>query len=127
MPSGQPASESLSPHPIDKMSLLYEDGTPKDKDQVWNSVEEEEEKNERVMERTWVRPDLPSKCTWKLGDLKTDSPHIHAEQPTSPSILPNILRHIGETPLVRINKIPKMFGVKCEICEYDDCFLTTDF
>lgn len=51
--------------------------------------------------------------------------------------MPNILRHIGDTPLVRINKIPKMFGVKCEICEYEcyssefavlqDCFLTTDF
>ncbi|XP_053482138.1 cystathionine beta-synthase-like protein isoform X1 [Ictalurus furcatus] len=121
MPSGLPASESLSPHPIDKMSLLYEDGTPKGKDQVRNSMEEEEEKNERVVERTWIRPDLPSKCTWKLGDLNTVSPHIHAEWTKTPSIMPNILRHIGDTPLVRINKIPKMFGVKCEIlgkCEY---------
>lgn len=37
----------------------------------------------------------------------------------TPSILSNILGHIGNTPLIRINKIPKMFGVKCEICEYE--------
>ncbi|KAL0183848.1 hypothetical protein M9458_019544, partial [Cirrhinus mrigala] len=36
----------------------------------------------------------------------------------APSILPNILSWIGETPLVRINKIPKAFGLRCELCEY---------
>ncbi|KAI5606965.1 cystathionine-beta-synthase b [Silurus asotus] len=37
----------------------------------------------------------------------------------APGILPNILSQIEDTPLVRINKIPKVFGVKCEICEYE--------
>lgn len=32
-----------------------------------------------------------------------------------PAILPNILHRIGETPMVNINKIPKAFGLKCEI------------
>lgn len=32
-----------------------------------------------------------------------------------PAILPNILHRIGETPMVSINKIPKAFGLKCEI------------
>lgn len=35
----------------------------------------------------------------------------------APTILPNILHRIGDTPLVRINKIPKVFGLKCEIRE----------
>nr|KAG5702523.1 hypothetical protein BaRGS_003683 [Batillaria attramentaria] len=38
-----------------------------------------------------------------------------------PKILPNILYHIGDTPLVRINNITKEEGVECEIlakCEF---------
>lgn len=35
----------------------------------------------------------------------------------APAILPNILHRIGDTPMVRINKIPKVFGLKCEIRE----------
>lgn len=26
-------------------------------------------------ERKWIRPDLPSRCTWSLGASKADSPH----------------------------------------------------
>uniref|UniRef100_A0A8C5NQU7 Cystathionine beta-synthase n=1 Tax=Junco hyemalis TaxID=40217 RepID=A0A8C5NQU7_JUNHY len=33
-------------------------------------------------ERQWIRPDTPSKCTWKLGKPLSASPHHHAE--TSP-------------------------------------------
>lgn len=33
-------------------------------------------------------------------------------------ILPNILGQIGHTPLVRLNKIPKEFGLKCDVREY---------
>ncbi|KAK3530478.1 hypothetical protein QTP86_024392 [Hemibagrus guttatus] len=38
-----------------------------------------------------------------------------------PSILPNILKKIGDTPMVRINKINKTYGLKCELlakCEF---------
>ena len=35
-------------------------------------------------------------------------------------ILPDILHKIGDTPLVRINKIGKKFGLKCELREYPD-------
>ena len=31
--------------------------------------------------------------------------------------LDNILAHIGNTPLVRLNTIPKAEGLKCEVCE----------
>jgi len=39
-------------------------------------------------------------------------------RPEPPNILPNILNKVGNTPLVRINKIGKYFGLKCELCEY---------
>ncbi|XP_051998441.1 cystathionine beta-synthase b [Xyrauchen texanus] len=88
-----------------------------------NSVNEEqmETGSEVIMERKWIRPDLPSRCTWKLGDPNTESPHNHIPRTKTPSILPNILSMIGETPLVRMNKIPKAFGLKCELlakCEF---------
>uniref|UniRef100_A0A3B1J9L6 Cystathionine beta-synthase n=1 Tax=Astyanax mexicanus TaxID=7994 RepID=A0A3B1J9L6_ASTMX len=72
-------------------------------------------------ERKWIRPDLSSKCTWRLGAPQTDSPHTHPPRIHASSILPNILQGIGDTPLVRINKITKTFGLKCEMlakCEY---------
>uniref|UniRef100_A0A673YT43 Cystathionine beta-synthase n=1 Tax=Salmo trutta TaxID=8032 RepID=A0A673YT43_SALTR len=76
-----------------------------------------------VEERQWIRPDLPSKCTWKLGGSSVESPHSqpHVLLTEAPSILPNILGKIGDTPLVRMNKIPKAFGLKCELlakCEF---------
>ncbi|NXT62753.1 CBS synthase, partial [Chaetops frenatus] len=68
-------------------------------------------------ERQWIRPDTPSKCTWKLGKPLSASPHYHATLPEPPKILPNILNKVGNTPMVRINKIGKHFGLKCELCE----------
>ena len=32
--------------------------------------------------------------------------------------MPNVLHNIGNTPLVRLNRIGKAEGVKCEICEF---------
>ncbi|KAF3688479.1 Cystathionine beta-synthase [Channa argus] len=72
-------------------------------------------------ERKWIRPDLPSHCTWTLGASKADSPHTQVPRTAVPTILPNILLRIGDTPMVRINKIPRVFGLKCEIlakCEF---------
>ncbi|XP_077468155.1 cystathionine beta-synthase a [Stigmatopora argus] len=74
-----------------------------------------------AMMRKWIRPDLPSRCTWSLGASQADSPHPQVPQRAVPTILPNILHKIGHTPLVRINKIPPKFGLKCEIlakCEF---------
>ncbi|KAI4882068.1 hypothetical protein NFI96_028317 [Prochilodus magdalenae] len=72
-------------------------------------------------ERKWIRPDLTSKCTWSLGAPNADSPHTHPPRTNASRILPDILRRIGDTPLVRINKINKTFGLKCELlakCEF---------
>uniref|UniRef100_A0A674NVM7 Cystathionine beta-synthase n=1 Tax=Takifugu rubripes TaxID=31033 RepID=A0A674NVM7_TAKRU len=71
--------------------------------------------------KDWIRPDRPSRCTWELGAPASKSPHSHQPRIKPPSILPNILGNIGNTPLVRLNKIPKQFGIKCDIlvkCEF---------
>ncbi|XP_028249430.1 cystathionine beta-synthase-like [Parambassis ranga] len=72
-------------------------------------------------ESDWIRPDLPSRCSWRLGAAISQSPHSHPERTKPPPILPNILGKIGHTPLVRLNNIPKEFGLKCDIlakCEF---------
>ncbi|KAG5321433.1 CBS synthase, partial [Pseudoatta argentina] len=67
-----------------------------------------------------IRPDRPSKCTYKVNG--ENSPHTkQTEFPNRKKILPNILSTIGQTPLVRLNKIPKAHGIKCEMyakCEF---------
>ncbi|XP_012223724.1 cystathionine beta-synthase [Linepithema humile] len=67
-----------------------------------------------------MRPDRPTKCTWKANEK--NSPHTkQIETPDRKKVLPNILSAIGQTPLVRLNNIPKSRGIKCEIfakCEF---------
>lgn len=36
-------------------------------------------------------------------------------------IMPNVLYNIGNTPMVRINKISKSAGLKCELSKYQYC------
>ncbi|XP_075436666.1 cystathionine beta-synthase isoform X2 [Ascaphus truei] len=72
-------------------------------------------------DRKWVRPDLPSKCTWEIGKPQAESPHHHVTLPDRPRILTSILQKIGDTPLVQINQIGKKHGLKCDLlgkCEY---------
>ncbi|XP_062962004.1 cystathionine beta-synthase [Cynocephalus volans] len=111
MPSETPQAKEESagcPHvsraPSGKGSL--EKGPPRDKE---------------TKECLWIRPDAPSRCTWQLGRPVSDSPHHHVALAKSPKILPDILEKIGDTPMVRINKIGKNFGLKCELlakCEF---------
>lgn len=71
--------------------------------------------------RVWIRPDTPSRCSWTPGRPASESPHHHASLESPPKILPDILKKIGNTPMVRINKIGKNFGLKCELlakCEF---------
>ncbi|KAF9925657.1 hypothetical protein FBU30_004608 [Linnemannia zychae] len=58
-------------------------------------------------------------CTYK-GCSQVGS-HRHEEHLPEPAILDTILDHVGNTPLVRINKIAKSEGLQCELlakCEY---------
>eukprot|EP01108_Squamamoeba_japonica_P000641 TRINITY_DN1218_c0_g2_i9.p2 TRINITY_DN1218_c0_g2~~TRINITY_DN1218_c0_g2_i9.p2 ORF type:complete len:514 (-),score=273.73 TRINITY_DN1218_c0_g2_i9:42-1583(-) len=66
-----------------------------------------------------TQPDGPVKCTWHVGTTEK-SPHHHFRH-TRPKILNNILEAIGDTPLVRLNKIPQSLGIECEVlvkCEF---------
>ncbi|KAJ6667611.1 hypothetical protein lerEdw1_016732, partial [Lerista edwardsae] len=79
------------------------------------------ENQEAKSTSAWVQPNLPSKCTWKPGKPSSESPHGYVPLPKEPKILSNIMEKIGRTPLVRINKISKAYGLKCELlakCEY---------
>ncbi|KAE8740982.1 hypothetical protein FOCC_FOCC013508 [Frankliniella occidentalis] len=63
-----------------------------------------------------LRPDKVNSCTWSLGADPSTSPHPKWEKPIcQEKILPNILSTIGNTPLVRLNKIPQAYGLKCEV------------
>jgi len=68
-----------------------------------------------------IRPDKPSDCTWAVGSSEP-SPHIHNKwAPPKFGVLDNILDHIGNTPLVRLDKIKKDKGLKCDLfakCEF---------
>lgn len=37
--------------------------------------------------------------------------------PQVQKILPDVLHGIGQTPLIRLNRIPQSFGVECEVCK----------
>nr|XP_060626243.1 cystathionine beta-synthase-like protein isoform X2 [Anolis sagrei ordinatus] len=86
-----------------------------------SSTLEKDPCNNTEKERKWIRPDAPSKCSWEPGKSPSESPHHHVTLTKTPHIMPNILKKIGDTPLVRINKIGKQFGLKCELlakCEF---------
>ena len=62
------------------------------------------------------------RCTWTAEKGKAgESPHIHEIRKHNDKIHPDIIDSIGFTPLVRINKIGKDEGLKCEFlvkCEF---------
>lgn len=70
----------------------------------------------------FVPPNLESCCKWKLGTDTASSPHKHnIKVMPNPTILPNILHHIGNTPMVKINRIGHSYDIKCNIyakCEF---------
>lgn len=68
-----------------------------------------------------ILPDKDSACTWALGKSIQESPHHHVARTPKPKIYPDILHHVGETPMVRINRIGKEYGLECELlakCEF---------
>lgn len=62
----------------------------------------------------------PTKCTWRPNTTEP-SPHVHKKPQPLPNIYPNVLTHVGNTPMIRLNKIPQSAGLKCEVvakCEF---------
>ena len=72
--------------------------------------------NFKIPEKPWNGEQLCDFCDF-TGDVQLCVLHC-CFRTKPPGILPNILRRIGDTPLVRINKISKEFGLKCELCKY---------
>ncbi|XP_035762602.1 cystathionine beta-synthase b [Neolamprologus brichardi] len=103
---------------VNSCNRLSADGEDKDESFTETQLENTDETPD---ETKWLRPDLPSRCTWKLGAPMSESPHSHSAHTKPSGILSSILEKIGHTPLVRLNKIPKEFGLKCDIlakCEF---------
>jgi len=77
------------------------------------------EVDEECFDFEFISPAQPSLCRWALG-TKEKSPHVPVEKKKE-KILPNILSHVGDTPLVRLNHIPREYGLDCEFlvkCEF---------
>ncbi|EEB17296.1 Cystathionine beta-synthase, putative [Pediculus humanus corporis] len=69
----------------------------------------------------FIRPDTPSRCTWKPGLNSSSSPHNIKPLEERLKILPNVLHAVGNTPLIKLNRIPNSYGIKCEMlakCEF---------
>ncbi|XP_049540534.1 cystathionine beta-synthase [Anopheles darlingi] len=69
----------------------------------------------------FIRPDQPSRCTWSAAGTSDPSPHHHEPLVPRPALLSTILEAVGQTPLVKLNKIPASYGLKCNVyakCEF---------
>lgn len=82
------------------------------------------------------RPDAPSRCTFTLNGDRSKCPHNlgprfvrmisnfldHCFSPPRQKSLrqkvyDNVLQLIGDTPLVRVNRVAREAGVKCNLCK----------
>ena len=60
-------------------------------------------------------------CTWSLSPSHPADPHAHVQATPEPAVLSSILEHIGNTPCVRLNRIPQSEGIECDMlakCEF---------
>lgn len=59
-------------------------------------------------------------CKWSLNDKSLKTPH-NSIRNTIQKIYPNVLEFIGNTPMIRLNNIPKKEDIQCELlakCEF---------
>ncbi|CAH1797456.1 unnamed protein product [Owenia fusiformis] len=71
----------------------------------------------------WIPPCIPKKCKYhNRQDVDPKlNPHTTRQIAPRPKVCSSILDAIGNTPMVRLNKIPKSVGLDCEIlvkCEF---------
>jgi cystathionine beta-synthase len=73
----------------------------------------------------FIRPDQVSKCTWTVNSHKQpvqqkQCPHASIRKVRG-KVSSDVLSLVGETPVIRLNRIPKMYGLECDIlvkCEF---------
>ncbi|CAH8465042.1 unnamed protein product [Schistosoma turkestanicum] len=70
------------------------------------------------MNQDWKRPDLPSKCTFSLDRSITESVHHHISISKRNKIVNNALELIGNTPLIRLDRIAKQENLELGKCEF---------
>ncbi|CAF3346472.1 unnamed protein product [Rotaria sp. Silwood1] len=63
------------------------------------------------------RPDAPSRCTYTVNGDKSKSPHNLGIRQKSlrQKTYNNVLELIGDTPLVRVNRLGREAGLKCNL------------
>jgi len=63
------------------------------------------------------RPDAPSRCTFTLNGDRSKCPHTLGDRQKSlrQKVYNNVLELIGDTPLVRVNRLARESGVKCNL------------
>nr|XP_009858242.1 cystathionine beta-synthase-like [Ciona intestinalis] len=70
---------------------------------------------------SWVRPDLPPKCTWSVNTSQV-CPHPVVRPLRNRNVaFGSVLEAIGDTPMVRLSRLEKEYGLKCELygkCEF---------
>ncbi|KAJ1973363.1 cystathionine beta-synthase [Dimargaris xerosporica] len=62
-----------------------------------------------------AQPNCQCRTGAERGGQSPVVPHRHLPRQPKPKILDTILDHVGETPLVRLHKIPAAEGVQCEV------------
>ncbi|CAG9834689.1 unnamed protein product [Diabrotica balteata] len=66
-------------------------------------------------------PSKKSSCTWHKTASRESTPHTTQDWKRTTKILPNALEAIGNTPLIKLNRIPEAEGLKCDVyvkCEF---------
>jgi len=70
---------------------------------------------------SWIRPDLPPKCKWELNSNQV-SPHNHyRNELNAKKSFNSVLEAIGNTPMVRLERLEKLYNLECELyakCEF---------
>ena len=65
---------------------------------------------------------IATSCTWKLNAKQTgECPHAMTGRIPRKPLMDSVLDNIGNTPLIRINKIAEKEGLACELyakCEF---------
>ncbi len=64
---------------------------------------------------------IATSCTWKPGKSSAECPHAMTGRIPRKPLMDNVLDNIGNTPLIRINKIAEKEGLACELyakCEF---------
>ncbi|KAL1502375.1 hypothetical protein ABEB36_007522 [Hypothenemus hampei] len=65
----------------------------------------------------FIIPDSARRCPWTKEARKNGifSPHTKQNWQRTEKIAPNVLQLIGNTPMVKLNSIPKKAGVECNV------------